>query len=99
MDTTKLNSQISDQITNNTTVKGKMDSWKLKVTGDTKEQEIKDGKTVTFDADTDKGLTVSRDGNTIKYGINIDSLASNITNNVVNNINAGNTVITNISTG
>ncbi|EFR43117.1 ESPR-type extended signal peptide-containing protein [Dialister micraerophilus] len=99
MDTTKLNSQISDQITNNTTVKGKMDSWKLKVTGDTKEQEIKDGNTVTFDAETAKGLTVSRDGNTIKYGINIDSLASNITNNVVKNINEGNTAITNISTG
>ncbi|MUP59877.1 hypothetical protein C3L56_07755, partial [Veillonellaceae bacterium M2-4] len=100
MDTTKLNSQINDQITNNTTVKGKMDSWKLKAIGDTKEQEIKDGNTVTFDvAEANKGLTVSRVGNTIKYGINVDSLASNITNNVVNNINAGNTVITNISTG
>ncbi|KXB89173.1 hypothetical protein HMPREF3191_01389, partial [Veillonellaceae bacterium DNF00626] len=37
MDTTKLNSQISDQITNNTTVTGKMSAWKLKATGDTKE--------------------------------------------------------------
>ncbi|EGS33163.1 YadA-like family protein, partial [Megasphaera sp. UPII 135-E] len=65
-----LNSQIKDQITNNTTVKGKMSAWKLKATGDTAEQEIKDGNTVTFAvAEAGKGLTVSRDGNTIKYGI------------------------------
>ncbi|KXB91870.1 hypothetical protein HMPREF3033_00953, partial [Veillonellaceae bacterium DNF00751] len=63
------------------------------------EQEIKNGETVTFDAETDKGLTVSRVGNTIKYGINVDSLANNITSNVVTNINNGKTAITNISTG
>ncbi|KXB89170.1 hypothetical protein HMPREF3191_01390, partial [Veillonellaceae bacterium DNF00626] len=98
MDETKLNSQINDQITNNITVKGKMDSWKLKATGDTAEQEIKDGNTVTFDvAEAGKGLTVSRKGSTIKYGINASQLASNITNNVVTNINGGDAPITNIS--
>ncbi|MUP49038.1 hypothetical protein C3L57_07560, partial [Veillonellaceae bacterium M2-8] len=94
-----LNQQITTQITSNSTVTGKMSAWKLKATGDTKEQEIKDGNTVTFDADTDKGLTVTRDKNTIKYGINVENLANNITSNVVTNINDGKTAITNISTG
>ena len=82
-----LNTQINDQITNNTTVKGKMDSWKLKATGDTEEQEIKDGNTVTFAvAEAGKGLTVSRDGNTIKYGI--DGSKIDLTSNTsITNIN------------
>ncbi|EFD93449.1 hypothetical protein HMPREF0889_0497, partial [Megasphaera lornae] len=45
-----------------------MHGFKVKA-GTGAEQEIKNGNTVTFDADTDKGLTVSREGNTIKYGI------------------------------
>ena len=50
---------------------GVMSSWKLKATGgDTTEQDIKNGEAVTFDvAAADKGLTVTRDGKTIKYGI------------------------------
>ncbi|KXB92153.1 hypothetical protein HMPREF3033_00763, partial [Veillonellaceae bacterium DNF00751] len=51
--------------------------------------------TVTFDAEKDKGLTVSRDGNTIKYGIDADKLASTVTNSINNTTNA--TAITNIS--
>ena len=73
MDTTKLNSQIDNRIDNSTTVTNKMKSWVLKATSD-KDAE-KDGKTidnknnaVTFDA-TGKGLTVTREGSTIKYGI------------------------------
>ncbi|EFD94346.1 hypothetical protein HMPREF0889_1526 [Megasphaera lornae] len=91
-----LNSQINTQITSNSTVTGKMSAWKLKATGgDTAEQEIKDGNTVTFDAETAKGLTVTRDKNTIKYGIDADKLASTVTNTINNNTNA--TAITNIS--
>ena len=73
MDETKLNDQINKQINTNSTVTGKMNSWVLKATSD-KDAE-KDGKTidnknnaVTFDA-TGDGLTVTRDGSTIKYGI------------------------------
>ena len=48
---------------------GVMSSWKLKATGgDTTEQDIKNGEAVTFDA-SGNGLTVTRDGKTIKYGI------------------------------
>ena len=47
-----------------------MTSWKLKAGGVDGEAEIKDGNAVTFDvAEKDKGLTVERDGSTIKYGI------------------------------
>ena len=49
---------------------GVMSSWKLKVKDETTPQEIKNGEAVTFDvAAADKGLTVTRDGKTIKYGI------------------------------
>ena len=77
-----------------------MSAWKLKAIGVDGEGTVNNtDNTVTFDAETDKGLTVSRVGNTIKYGINVDSLANNITSNVVTNINNGKTAITNISTG
>ena len=47
-----------------------MTSWKLKAGGVEGEAEIKDGNAVTFDvAEKDQGLTVTRDGLTIKYGI------------------------------
>ena len=47
-----------------------MTSWKLKAEGVEGEQEIKDGNAVTFDvAEANKGLTVTREGSTIKYGI------------------------------
>ena len=47
-----------------------MTSWKLKAEGAAGEEEIKDGKGVTFGVETaDKGLTVTREGSTIKYGI------------------------------
>ena len=49
---------------------GVMSSWKLKVKDETTPQEIKNGEAVTFDvAAADKGLTVTRDEKTIKYGI------------------------------
>ena len=96
MDETKLNSQINTQITSNSTVTGKMSAWKLKATGDTAEQEIKDGNTVTFAvAEAGKGLTVSRDGNTIKYGI--DGSKIDFSNNdMVKTINGN---ITNLQEG
>ncbi|MDU7216368.1 MAG: ESPR-type extended signal peptide-containing protein, partial [Dialister sp.] len=49
---------------------GVMSSWKLKVKDETTPQDIKNGEAVTFDvAAADKGLTVTREGKTIKYGI------------------------------
>ena len=55
---------------NATDIAGKMTSWKLKAEGVAGEEEIKDGKGVTFGVETaDKGLTVTREGSTIKYGI------------------------------
>ena len=67
---------------------GVMSSWKLKATGgDTTPQEIKNGEAVTFDvAAADKGLTVTRDGKTIKYGIEGSKIDLD-----------GNTSITNLS--
>ena len=48
-----------------------MTSWKLKAGDDTDAREIKDGNEVTFDVkEANKGLTVEREGSTIKYGIN-----------------------------
>ncbi|KXB94190.1 hypothetical protein HMPREF3191_00003, partial [Veillonellaceae bacterium DNF00626] len=87
-----LNQQIDTQITSNSTVTGKMSAWKLKAIGDTKEQEIKDGNTVTFDAETDKGLTVTRTDNTIKYGINgsqIDISGNTSITNINNTLSSG----------
>ncbi|EGL40816.1 hypothetical protein HMPREF1039_1625, partial [Megasphaera lornae] len=94
-----LNSQINTQITSNSTVTGKMSAWKLKANGVDGEGTVNNtDNTVTFDvAEANKGLTVTRDKNTIKYGINVDSLANNITSNVVTNINNGKTAIENIS--
>ena len=47
-----------------------MTSWNLKAEGVEGEQEIKDGNAVTFDvAAKNQGLTVTREGSTIKYGI------------------------------
>ncbi|KXB91091.1 hypothetical protein, partial [Megasphaera hutchinsoni] len=62
-----------------------MHGFKVKAgTGD--EQEIKNGNTVTFDVETGKGLTVSREGNTIKYGI--EGSKVDLTNNTaITNIN------------
>ena len=58
---------------------GVMSSWKLKATGgDTTEQDIKNGEAVTFDA-SGNGLTVKREGKTIKYGI--DGSKIDIANN------------------
>ena len=55
---------------NATDIAAKMTSWKLKAEGVAGEEEIKDGNEVTFDVETaDKGLTVTREGSTIKYGI------------------------------
>ncbi|MDU5399657.1 MAG: ESPR-type extended signal peptide-containing protein, partial [Negativicoccus succinicivorans] len=67
---------------------GVMSSWKLKATGgDTTEQDIKNGEAVTFDVvAADKGLTVTRDGKTIKYGIEGSKIDL-----------SGNTSITNLS--
>ena len=55
---------------NTKAIAAKMTSWKLKTGGVEGEAEIKDGNAVTFDvAAKDQGLTVTRDGSTIKYGI------------------------------
>lgn len=94
MSETKLNDQINKQINTNSTVTGKMNSWVLKAASD-KDAE-KAGKTinntdndVTFDVETGQGLTVARNGATIKYGVNNTQL--------VKNINDGDTAVTNIS--
>ncbi|EFR43281.1 Hep/Hag repeat protein, partial [Dialister micraerophilus UPII 345-E] len=94
MNVTKLNTQINNQIDSSETVKAKMNSWVLKAASD-KDAE-KAGKTinntdndVTFDVEAGQGLTVARDGATIKYGVNNKQL--------VGNINSGNTAVTNIS--
>ena len=94
MNETKLNTQINKQINNSTTVTNKMNSWVLKAASD-KDAE-KAGKTinntdndVTFDVETGQGLTVARNGATIKYGVNNTQL--------VKNINDGDTAVTNIS--
>ena len=66
---------------------GVMSSWKLKVKGETTPQDIKNGEAVTFDvAAEDKGLTVTRDEKTIKYGIEGSKIDLD-----------GNTSITNLS--
>ena len=55
---------------NTKAIAAKMTSWNLKAGGVDGEAEIKDGNEVTFDVATkDQGLTVTRDGSTIKYGI------------------------------
>jgi len=77
---------------------GTMSSWKLTATGDTQTETVEDGNTVTFDvAEANKGLTVARDGKTIKYGVNAKQMADTVTGDVVTNINAGNTAISNIA--
>ena len=57
---------------------GVMSSWKLKVKDETTPQDIKNGNTVTFEADGD-GLTVARTDSTIKY--TIDGSKLNIAQN------------------
>ena len=53
----------------------KMTSWKLKAEDVAGEEEIKDGNEVTFGVvEKDKGLTVEREGGTIKYGIEGDKI-------------------------
>ena len=76
MDETKLNSQINNQIDNSKTVQAKMTSWVLKAATTDKDPAAKgqtidnDNKVVTFDVEKeDQGLTVARDGASIKYGI------------------------------
>ncbi|KXB89859.1 hypothetical protein HMPREF3033_01737, partial [Veillonellaceae bacterium DNF00751] len=92
-----LNSQINTQITSNSTVTGKMDSWQLaaKSTDDGEKIDNTNNKAVFDVTEADKGLTVTRDKNTIKYGIDADKLASTVTNSINNTTNA--TAITNIS--
>ena len=67
-----------------------MHGFKVKAgTGD--EQEIKNGETVTFEAETAKGLSVSREGNTIKYGIEgskIDLTSNTAITNINNTLKA-----------
>ena len=60
---------------NATDIAAKMTSWKLKAQGVAGEEEIKDGNEVTFGVvEKDKGLTVTREGGTIKYGIEGDKI-------------------------
>lgn len=66
---------------------GSMSSWNLTATGDTKSEAIADGNTVEFAvAAADKGLTVAREGKTIKYGIDSDKLIENINSNTTKKI-------------
>ena len=62
----------SDAIAENKAeISKKMTSWNLKAEGVDGEQKIENDGTVTFGVvEKDKGLTVERDGSTIKYGIN-----------------------------
>ena len=81
----------------------KMNSWVLKATSDkgaaAKGQKINNtDNAVTFDAEKDHGLTVTRTGATIKYGVNDIKLASYITPRVIESINGNGMPITNIST-
>ena len=56
-------------------IAAKMTSWKLKAEDIAGEEEIKDGNEVTFGVvEKDKGLTVTREGGTIKYGIEGDKI-------------------------
>ena len=55
---------------NKAEISKKMTSWNLKAEGVDGEQKIGNDGTVTFDVvEKDKGLTVTREGSTIKYGI------------------------------
>ena len=81
----------------------KMNAWVLKATSD--KGAAAEGKkinntdnAVTFDAETNQGLTVTRTGATIKYGVNAIKLANHITGRVIENINSGGIAINNIST-
>ena len=93
MDETKLNSQINNQIDNSKTVQAKMTSWVLKAATTDKDPAAK-GQTIdntnnvaTFGVEKeDQGLTVARDGATIKYGIDGSKIDL-----------AGNTSITNLN--
>ena len=81
----------------------KMSSWVLKATSDTGKEE--NGKTVnntdnavTFDVENaTQGLKVTRDGATIKYGVDRVKLANYITGSVIENINGGGIPIVNIA--
>ena len=80
----------------------KMNAWVLKATSD--KGAAAEGKkvnntdnAVTFDAETNHGLTVTRTGATIKYGVNDIKLASYITGRVIENINGGGMPIINIA--
>ena len=60
---------------NKAEISKKMTSWNLKAEGVAGEEEIKDGNEVTFGVvEKDKGLTVTREGGTIKYGIEGDKI-------------------------
>ena len=81
----------------------KMNSWVLKATSDkgTAAEGKKVNNTdnaVTFDVEKDQGLTVKRDGATIKYGVDSRTLTNHIINSVIENINNNGMPITNIST-
>ena len=93
MNETKLNTQINNQIDNSKTVQAKMTSWVLKAATTDKDPAAKgqtidnDNKVVTFGVEKeDQGLTVARDGATIKYGIDGSKIDL-----------AGNTSITNLN--
>ncbi|MDU3215217.1 MAG: hypothetical protein E6672_05145, partial [Negativicoccus succinicivorans] len=95
MNETKLNDQINNQIDTSTTVTNKMNSWVLKAATTDKDPAAKGqiidntNNVATFDVEKDQGLTVKREGATIKYGVNNAQL--------VKNINNGGEAITNIS--
>ncbi|MDU1056714.1 MAG: ESPR-type extended signal peptide-containing protein [Negativicoccus succinicivorans] len=80
----------------------KMNAWVLKATSD--KGAAAEGKkinntdnAVTFDVEKNQGLTVTRTGATIKYGVDSRTLADHIIYNVIENINGGGIPINNIS--
>ncbi len=82
---------------------GTMSSWKLKASSDeagTAAEEIKNGNEVAFgvsDKEKEKGLTVTRTGKTITYGINHSELVANIAGDIITEINKPeSTKITNV---
>ena len=83
----------------------KMASWVLKASSDPDDKKAgqtidNTTKDVIFDvatADESKGLTVTRTGNTITYGINKTALAKAIEGDIITNINNNSSPIDNIS--
>ena len=97
----------ADIAENKAEISKKMTSWNLKAEGVDGEQKIENNGTVTFGVvEKDKGLTVTREGSTIKYGIDgskIDLSQNESLNKLKTTVKAGDYVTvsedTNVSGG